>query len=211
VPTGPQPGDVDLAAFNKAMEEWRAARGENKENRQERNQLYREVRNNAFAAGERELNEDRDDASRKLKFELFARGLNGGSEDVNQNATLGRTYTEGVMDLGAKADAAKADFRGTDESTRLNLLQSIDAGMDMGSALSAATSGMQVASEKATADAQGTSLGNLFDNAGLMYQYGQYSQGKQAGQQAGWNMFPGNTWKAGSGGSGASGISSKTY
>lgn len=210
-PVGPQAGDLDRAAYAQAMEDYRAQVAASKENRQGRNALYRGVRDAAYSAGERELNEDRDQAARKLKFELFAQGLNGGSEDIDQNALFGRTYSKGVLDLGAKADAAKASFRGADESTRLNLLQSIDAGMDMGSALSAATNGMSVASDKATADAQGTTLGNLFDNAGLMYQYNQYSQGKQAGQQQGWNMFPGNTWNRSGGSNATTGVSTRTY
>jgi hypothetical protein len=203
-------GAFDEQAYNKAMEEWRGKMAETKGNRLDRNRLYTSVRRNAFRAGERSLEEDRDQAARKLKFELFARGLNGGSEDVNQNALLGRTYSNGLLDLSAKADAAKADFRGADETTRLNLLQSIDAGMDMGSALSAATGNMKVAADKAAADAQGASLGHLFDNAGRMYQYNQYAQRKQAGQQSAWNRFPGNTWNRLGSGTGATGVSTRT-
>jgi len=157
-------------------------------NKAARDTLYNTVRENSFNAGKRGLDEGRDEAARKLKFELFAKGLNGGSEDINQNALLGRTYQQGLLDLGGKADAAKASFRGNDESTRLGLLQSIDAGMDQGSALSSAIQQMQVNGDKAAAEAQGTSLGDLFANTGLIYNKSQAAQGKQAGAEW-WNNY----------------------
>lgn len=159
-----------------------------KGNKNSRDTLYQTVRDNTYNAGKRGLDEARDTAGRKLKFELFAKGLNGGSEDINQNALLGRTYSQGLMDLGAKADAAKANFRGNDETTRLGLLQSIDAGMDQGSALSSAIQQMQVNGDKAAAEAQGTNLGDLFSNAGLIYDKSQAAQGKQAGTEW-WNNY----------------------
>jgi hypothetical protein len=157
-------------------------------NRNSRDTLYQTVRDNAFTAGKRRLDEDQTDAARRLKFELFATGQAGGSGDIDQNAKLQRTYSQGLMDLGAKADAAKAQFRGDDENTRLQLLQSIDAGMDEGSALSSAAQRMQVAADRAAADANGVALGNVFDSAGLMYEQSQASKGRQAGQDW-WNTY----------------------
>ena len=115
------------------------------------------------------MDEKSTSAARDLKFALFAQGLNGGSVDLDQNATLGRTYDQGVLDLGAKADAAKTDLRSSDEQTRLGLLQSIDAGKDQNSALSSAIGQLRVNSDRAAANAQGTSLGDLFADAGLLY------------------------------------------
>lgn len=191
---GPQIPDIDPfddAAYNKALREWRQNQRAIGANRQGRNRLYNTVRRNAFDAGKRDLEENREQSARKLKFELFARGLNGGSEDIDQNALFGRTYSKGLIDLGAQADAARAGFRSDDENTRLQLLGAIDAGMDQGSALSSATQRMQVAADKARADAQGTTLGNVFANAGLLYDQGQYALGRQQGQQAWWNQYRG--------------------
>jgi hypothetical protein len=167
-----------------------------KANKDARTQLYQTVRDNAFQSGTRRLEEDRGEAARKLKFELFARGLASGSEDIDQNAKLGRAYQGGLLDLGAKADSVRAQFRGDDEDTRLQLLQSIDAGMDQGSALSAATQRMQIAAERASADAQGTAIGNAFDNAGLMYRNSQAAQGKQDAADW-WNQYSGPSRRQG--------------
>lgn len=153
-----------------------------------REQIYQTVRDNAYNAGKRRLDEQKTEAGRKLKFELFARGLNGGSEDVNQNALLGRTYNDGVMDLGAKADAAKATFRGNDESTRLSLLQAIDSGTDQGSAISSAMNQMNVNADRAAADANGTTVGDLFNTGSLLYNRSKAAEGKAAGTDW-WNTY----------------------
>jgi len=159
----------------------------------EREKLYGTVRENAYTAGKRGLDENREKAARDLRFELFAKGLNGGSEDVNQNALLGRTYDQGVLDLSAKADAAATSLRSSDEQTRLNLLQGIDSGMDQASILSSAANQLANNSDKATAEAQGTSIGDLFANAGLLSAQSQYRQGKAAGTDW-WNtLSPGNS------------------
>lgn len=201
-PTGPT---LDREAYNKALAEWRTANQQGEGNRKARNQLYNTVRNNAFRSGRRLLDEDKGEAARDLKFELFARGLAGGSEDINQNAKLGRTYRQGLLDLGAKADSARAGFRADDESTRLQLLQSIDAGMDQGSALSSAANQMKVAADRSAADAMGTTVGDVFDQAGLLYTTGQARLGKQQAVQDWWNqMAP--SGRRSSSGSGATGV-----
>lgn len=149
-----------------------------------RDKLYGDIRTNAFTAGKRSFDERKTDAARNNKFALFAQGLAGGSEDIDQNALLQRTYDQGLLDLGAKADAAKADFKTNDEQTRLGLLQSIDAGMDQGSAVSSALTQLKNNSDSAAAAAQGTSVGDLFGDAGLLYTKSLAARGKQAAQAA---------------------------
>jgi hypothetical protein len=175
------PEVFDQAGYDAAMAEYNAAGDTAARNKAAREALYSGVRQNAFDAGKRGLEEKKSNAARDLKFALFAQGLNGGSVDLDQNATLGRTYNEGLLDLGAKADAVKTDMLGSDENTRLGLLQSIDAGMDQGSALSSALQQMRVNSDRAAAEAQGTSLGDLFGEAGLLYTKSNAARGRQAG------------------------------
>lgn len=163
------------------MEAWRNGSADADRNKAARDALYDTVRTNAFTAGSRKLDEDRGRAQRDLKFALFAQGLNGGSVDVDENATLGRTYSQGLLDLGGRADAARAGLANSDEQTRLGLLQSIDAGMDQGSALSSAINQMQVNSDRAAADAQGTAIGDLFADAGLLYTKSNAARGRQQG------------------------------
>lgn len=152
--------------------------------------LYSKVRSDAYAAGKTRLDESKDTAQRNLKFELFARGLNGGSEDVDQNALLGRTYTQGLTDLGAKADDTATQLKSDDEAARLGLLQSIDNGMDQQSAISSAIGQMKNSADKAAAAATSTNVGDLFSNAGLLYQDYRYAKGKQTMAQTIANEYP---------------------
>ncbi len=157
--------------------------GQAAENAAARESLYGKVREDAFTAGRRGIDEGAADAARRLKFALFDSGLAGGSVDVDENALLQRTLSKGLLDLGGRADAAAADLRGSDEQTRLGLLQAIDAGTDQGSALSSALNQMKVNADKAAATAQGTNLGDLFGNAGLLYDRRLREIGKTAAQR----------------------------
>ncbi len=170
---------LDQAAYDAALAEYDAMAEKAAANRQALDGIYSGVRQNAFDAGRRRLDEQRQNAGRDLKFELFARGLNGGSVDVDQNALVGRVYGQGLTDLGAKADATRTQLRTGDEQTRVSLLQSIDNGMDQGSAISSALTQMRNNADRAASEATGTTLGDLFADAGLLYQQGRRSRGER--------------------------------
>lgn len=179
---------------------------EAEKNKAARDLMYQKIRDEAFGAGKRGFDERRDTAKRQNKFALFAQGLAGGSEDVDQNAMLQRAYNEGVLQLGAKADSAKTDMMSSDEQTRLGLLQSIDAGMDEASAVSSALGQLKVNSDRAAAQAQGTTLGDLFADAGLLYTQSQAAKGRNSARGSFANLFPtyarpaGTSRNAGAGG-----------
>ena len=152
--------------------------------------LYGKVRDDAFTAGTRALDEQRGDRQRNLRFELFARGLRGGSADIDQNARLDRAYTEGRARLGANADGLVSNLRANDEQTRLGLLQSIDSGMDQGSALSSALAQLRNNSDRATAEAQGQAFGDLLGTGADFYAGSQRARGQQRAQQFWGQQFP---------------------
>lgn len=157
-------GEIDQAGANKTARE----------------AIYQQIRDNAFGAGKRALDERKITAARQNKFALFAQGLNGGSEDIDQNALLNRTYSQGLVDLGARADGAKADIQSSDEQTRLGLLQSVDSGMDQTSAVSSALAQMRNNADKASAQAQSQTVGDLFGDSGLLYTQSQAAKGRAA-------------------------------
>lgn len=170
----------DQAAYDAALAAEAAQGGQAETNKAALDALYAGVRENAFTAGKRRADEQKTTAGRDLGFELFARGLNGGSVDIDQNALLGRKYSEGLTDLGAKADATATSLRANDEGTRVSLLQSIDNGMDQGSAISSALNQLKNNSDKAASEATGMTLGDLFANSGLLYEQGRRARGEQS-------------------------------
>lgn len=173
----PSSTTVDQSGFDAALASYNALGPQAAANKAAQDALYSGVRDDTYNAGLTKLDDAQTAASRNLKFTLFGQGLNGGSEDINQNALLNRTYDQGKLELGAKADAAEADLKSNDESTRLGLLQSIDSGLDQSSALSSSLNSLAANSDKAAADAQGTDLGDLFANAGLIYSSSQAGKG----------------------------------
>jgi len=204
----PQVEQFDQAGYDSALAAYNSRDAEAAKNKAAREALYTGVRDDTYKAGLRGLDETKEAAARNTDFALFGQGLNGGSEDVNQHALLDRTYNQGKLNLGAKADAAAADLRGNDESTRLGLLQSIDSGLDQGSALSSSLNSLKVNSDSAAAAAQGTSLGDLFSDAGLLYSKSKAGQGVQDARTT-WNaQYPSTS--SGSRKGAASGLFSST-
>lgn len=183
----PGASEFDQAGYDAAVKAGTSTLGTDAtKNKADLESLYSTTRGNAFTAGKRRVDEQKADAGRNLKFELFSRGQNGGSTDIDQNALLGRTYAQGITDLGARADSVATGLRADNEKARLGLLQSIDNGMDSSSAVSSALGQMKVASDQAAADATGTAIGDLFGGTGLIYQQARTSQGRlAAGNQYG--------------------------
>lgn len=204
----------DQAGFDAATAAYNGQAATARANLDARNKLYQGVRDDAFNAGKIGLDTTRDTAARNNSFALFGQGLNGGSEDIDENALLNRTYNQGVLNLGAKADAAESTLKSNDEQTRLGLLQSIDSGLDQGSALSSSINQLAANSDTAAANAQGTDLGDLFADTGLLYTKSKAGQGVADARSA-FNSFypyPGAATTGGSGTirRGGSGIFSQT-
>lgn len=200
--------NVDQSGYDSALQAFNDQTAKAAANKTARDALYSTVRDDAYTAGKRGLDDTKTTAERQNKFALFAQGLNGGSEDIDQSSLLGRTYSNGLLKLGAEADTAKSKLATADEQTRLGLLQSIDAGMDQGSALSSALAQMKNNSDSAAASAQGTDLGDLFSSAGLLYTKSNAAQGQQAAQNY-WANYFGTSAKPASS-KGSSGIVTST-
>lgn len=181
---------TDFTAYNNAKAEYDKEVADAASNKSARDALYDQVRSDAFGAGKTSLDDNKTTASRNNKFALFAQGLNGGSADVDESALLDRTYQHGLLDLGAKADAARSGLQSADESARLGLLTSVDNGMSTSDALTSALSQMKTGADQAEAAAKGTALGDLFGNAGLLYTKSNAARGAQAGMGYFQNLFP---------------------
>lgn len=183
-------GHTNYNDYNSAVDQYNKDVATAAANKTAREALYDQVRGDAFNAGKTSLDDTKTTATRNNKFALFAQGLNGGSQDIDENALLARTYDKGLLDLGAKADAARSALKGNDESTRVNLLSAVDNGMSEGDALTSALNQMKNGADQAEAAAKGTSLGDLFGEAGLLYTKSQAARGAQSGYNYFQSLFP---------------------
>lgn len=144
-----------------------------------REAAYDRVRDSVYDVNKQRIDDDAETAGRKLKFALLRSGNAGGGLDIDQNAMLRRTYDKGVLDAGNLGDAASNQARSADEASRLDLLSRIDAGMDQTSAMQGAAAQLRASGDAAIANARGQSLGNIFNDAGLLYQANEIGQGRQ--------------------------------
>lgn len=158
--------DRAVAAFNAAQQGSSAEAGAN---RTARDKLYADTRAAGFDLNKTKLDQDRESSARQLKFALARSGLFGGSADVDQQALEQRAYDRGVLDIGTQADTGVSDLRSQDEQSRLGLISQINAGVDAGSALSSARDQLSINAQRADAAARGQTIGNLFNNIGLLY------------------------------------------
>jgi hypothetical protein len=180
----------DYTAYNNAVADYNNEVKSAAANKTAREALYDTVRSDAFGAGKTSLDDTKTTATRNNKFALFAQGLNGGSQDIDENALLGRTYSQGLLDLGAKADLAKSTLQGNDETTRLGLLTSVNNGMNTSDAITSALNQMKSGADSAEAAAKGTDLGDLFATSGLLYTKSNAARGAQAGSAYLNSLFP---------------------
>jgi hypothetical protein len=202
------PGSFDQAGYDAAMAAFSQSAEQAQRNKSALDALYGGIRQKAFDSGKMRLDEDNTAAQRDTRFELLARGLGGGSVDIDQNAALRRIYDQGRLDLGSRADAAATAFRTNDESTRMQLLQGIDSGMDQGTAISSALNQMRNNSDRASAEAQGTTLGNIFGDAGMLYGRDRRARGERRAN-ATWDTQSSNPYSMGRGS--RQGISSNAF
>lgn len=152
-------------------------------NKESLEKLYAGNRDTVFDFNKIKLDKDLGDSKRELGFTLARSGLFGGSEDIRNKDLQNETYDKGVLTAKNMADQASADFRGRDESTRLDIINQIQSGADSSTAMQNALRGLQINAGKADASAKGSVIGNVFDDAGLIYSRDQQARGVEAARK----------------------------
>lgn len=125
-------------------------------------------------------------AARKLKFAQARSGLSGGSESAYQGKVLGQDYSQAIIDATRRGNAASANLRSQDESTRNNLIAMAEAGLDAGTASNQATNALQNNLLSSQSSATADSLGSAFGDLSSIYQSSQDSKAARAGMLYGY-------------------------
>lgn len=114
----------------------------------------------------RDLDRQKVDTDRQLRFALARSGQTGGSVAIDQNKRVGDDYLRGVLEANRRAQEAGANLRQADEQARGNLLAMAQGGLD-------ATTGAQQAAQSlrnnllaGQAGATANQLGNMFGQFG---------------------------------------------
>lgn len=139
-----------------------------------------------------DLNRQKGDTDRNLKFAMARNGLTGGSVAIDNARRVGEDYTRGVVEADRRAQGAVADLRSQDEQSRLGLISMAQSGLDATTASSRALSALQnnIQAGRATSTAQG--IGDAFGSFANIYRRSQEDAARRRGEmQYGLTYQPG--------------------
>ena len=166
-----------------------------------RNALYDSTREDTRAYYAKQLEEDRAEAERQLRFAKARMGTFGSSQANDMDSEYQRALDRGLLDVANKADSAATTFKNNDETARLNLITKIVNGVDQGSAVQNAMSSLETNAAQAKEAYQSDRMANVFADLLGAYNQNQYNQGTQAAKskydnETG-NYFSNNTGTSG--------------
>lgn len=109
-----------------------------------------------------DLNRQKTDSDRQLRFALARGGLTGGSTQRDQQQRFAEDYGRGVLNIEQRALGAGADLEASDQDARARLIQLATSGLDATTAAQQASAAMRsnLQAGRSTAMAQG--LGDMF-------------------------------------------------
>jgi hypothetical protein len=109
-----------------------------------------------------DLDRQKDETDRQLKFAMARNGLMGGSVNRDTQKQFGEEYGRGLLEVERKAQGAGAELEAADQDARARLIQLATSGLDATTAASQAAAALRtnLAAGKAGATANG--LGDMF-------------------------------------------------
>jgi hypothetical protein len=112
---------------------------------------------------QQDLDRQKGNADRGLKFALARSGLTGGSTQVDQQQLMGEDYGRGLLQVEQKAQGAGASLSAADQDARARLISLATSGLDATTAAQQASAAMRSNLEAGKSEAQ---LGSLADSFG---------------------------------------------
>jgi hypothetical protein len=107
-----------------------------------REDIYKQVYDNAYGLSSGRLNEKRENTLRDLRFGLARTGLTGGSAAVDTQGLEQREFGRALMDASNSAQGQADQVKANDERTRLSLIAQMRAGMTSADATQSALAQM---------------------------------------------------------------------
>lgn len=170
---------VDEAAYTNALNDYNNKLKTYKTTSQTktaRDLAYKDAGDAVYNFNTDQLNKDAALEGRNLNFQLARQGLVAGSEDINQHQRFGELFDKGRLAARNLADQTEAQARAADEQSRLNLINSINAGTDSATAISGANTALQNNLNTVKAENLGNTIGNVFNDATLITKAAQLAQ-----------------------------------
>lgn len=138
---------------------------------------YSKMRGDIYNYHMNDVNQQKQQAERALRFALARSGQLGGSLDVDQNAQLGDDYNKASTRISSLADSAVNQTRSANDQIKNSLISSAQSGQDVQASLNEAgnrvNSSINAAKDAATANA----VGQVFNVLGNQYDKQQFNAG----------------------------------
>lgn len=127
---------------------------------------------------------------RALKFALARGGLTGGSTQIDQSRRLGEDYQRGVLAADRQAQGAGAQLRSQDQSSKMNLIAMAQSGLDATTAAQQAASSMRSALESQMATSRVQGLGDMFGDLAKVYDQSQQAAERRRQDRLYGSLYP---------------------
>lgn len=114
----------------------------------------------------RELNREKSNTDRQLKFALARNGQIGGSTQIDKGKEFAESYARGLLNVERGAQGFGAGIRGADQDARARLISLATAGLDATTAASQASEAMRVNLEAGKADRNASGVADAFAGFG---------------------------------------------
>lgn len=111
-----------------------------------------------------DLDRQKADADRSLRFALARSGLMGGSTQVDQQTRMTDDYGRGLLDIERRSQGMGANLEAADQDARARLIGLATSGLDATTAAAQSAAAMRSNLEAAQSDAFMAGLGDMFSN-----------------------------------------------
>jgi hypothetical protein len=145
-----------------------------------RTQQYADYGKNTLAVLKDNLDQNEQNAARKLNFGLIRTGNLGGSEDITQHGLLQQDYSKGLLDASNKAQGAEAQLQGEDQALKSNIDNLILNGMSATEATQQAMNGLSANIQSAQGTVAPATFDSVFGDLAHAYINGAANQGTTA-------------------------------
>lgn len=170
--------EFDQQGYDAAIKK---AQDENAAIKAARNALYQNLGNDVFNAKIPTLKDQYQRAGSDLAINLARNGQRGGSLAVMQNSELGNNYNKGLVDLGNLRQSTINNAKAADETSRLDLIGRIRAGMNQADAVNSASEQQRSNLAKAQDNALAQTVTDYFSGMKYLQQQDQYQKDLNAG------------------------------
>lgn len=110
----------------------------------------------------RELNREKANTDRQLKFALARNGQIGGSTQIDKGKEFAESYSRGLLNVERGAQGFGAGIRGADQDSRARLISLATAGLDATTGAQQAAEAMRVNLQAGNADRNASGVADAF-------------------------------------------------